>query len=589
MTIMIRFPKLLLALMLASGSAVQATGQAAGPGTGPPTGQGAGFASVQEDLTAKVDKLFSHLDEPLSPGVAVVVVKDGEVVHMKGYGHANLEYQIPVTPSTVFDIASISKQFAGIAIAMLVEEGAISLDDDVRTYIPELPDFGHVITIDHLVHHTSGIRDWPGTLAVAGWRMDDVIAFDQILRMAYTQQDLNFQPGAEYTYSNTGFNLLAEVVARVSGMSFREWTHENIFEPLGMDDTHFQDDHTEVVANRAYGYSWGGAKGFTAVPDLLTALGSSSLFTSVDDLSKWLMNFDDPKVGGPAVIKRMKTRGILNDGSEIQYAYGINVSEYEGQPLVNHGGSWAGFRTYLLHFPEERLGVVVLGNYDTFNSSASARSVAEIYLGVEDEETAAMSDDEAAEAAAAAEVEEAAEEVNVSPALLDEYVGVYRLGPGWYVHVSRDGGSLVVQATAESSFPTEARSDTEFWVEGYGASITFQRDQSGEISSFSYRDMEAPKLSDSPTPSTPPLADFVGTYVSEELNTEYEIAVEDDALVAHHRRHGAIHLSHAFGDDFGSSVWFIQSLEFQRGEDGTVTGFLVNGGERVRNLRFVKR
>jgi CubicO group peptidase (beta-lactamase class C family) len=575
-----RFPKILLALTLTSALLLQPACQAESQAESQADGQDVSAQPAQEDRAAKVDSLFAHLARLTSPGVAVVVVKDGEVLLRKGYGSANLEYQIPIAPTTVFDIASVSKQFTGMAIAMLVEEGAISLDDDVRSYIPQLPDFGHVITIDHLVHHISGIRDWPGTLAVAGWRMDDVISFDQILRMAFTQQDLNFQPGAEYTYSNTGFNLLAEVVARVSGMSFREWTDENIFQPLGMTNTHFQDDHTEIVPNRAYGYAQTESGEYAAVPDLLTALGSSSLFTTVDDLSKWLMNFDDAAVGGPAVIERMKTRGRLNDGSQIQYAFGINVADYKGRPSVSHGGSWAGFRTYLLHFPEERLGVAVLGNDDTFNSTASAQAVADIYLGVESE---------VAESAAAPGQGEEGGEVSVLPAVLEEYVGTYRLGPGWYVHINRRGDSLVTQATAESEFPMVARSDTEFWVEDYGASITFQRDATGEVENFLYREMEAPKVSDLVRSPAPRLADFTGTYVSEELDTDYEVVLEGDTLVAHHRRHGSIHLFPAWGDDFRGSVWFIGSLEFQRGADGAVTGFLVNGGERVRNLWFVKR
>ena len=164
---------------------------------------------TQERLANQVDSLFAEYDRSDSPGWAVLIVKDGEVMLRRGYGMANLEHQIPITPSTVFDIASVSKQFAGMAISMLVERGIIALDDDVRDYIPELPDFGHTITIRHLVHHISGMRDWPGTLAVAGWRMDDVISFDQILTLAYNQQDLNFEPGAEYSYSNTGFNILA--------------------------------------------------------------------------------------------------------------------------------------------------------------------------------------------------------------------------------------------------------------------------------------------------------------------------------------------------------------------------------------------
>ncbi|UCD24748.1 MAG: beta-lactamase family protein, partial [Gemmatimonadota bacterium] len=221
---------------------------------------------TQDPLQLQVDSMFHEYDRTDSPGWAVLVVQDGEVVLSRGYGMANLEHQVPIRPNTVFDIASVSKQFAGMAISMLVERGDISLDDDVRQYIPELADFGHTITIRHLVHHLSGLRDWPGTLAVAGWRMDDVISFDQILTMAFNQDALNFEPGAEYSYSNTGYNILAEVVARVSGQTFREWTDANIFRPLGMTNTHFHDDHTEVVPNRAYGYHRASSGQFHAVP-----------------------------------------------------------------------------------------------------------------------------------------------------------------------------------------------------------------------------------------------------------------------------------------------------------------------------------
>ncbi|UCF16683.1 MAG: beta-lactamase family protein, partial [Phycisphaerales bacterium] len=203
----------------------------------------------------KVDSLFAKLNNTDSPGIAVLVVRDGKVLLRRGYGMANLEHKIPITPTTVFDVASVSKQFTGLAVCILVEQGKISLEDDIRKYIPELPDFGHKITIEHLVHHTSGLRDWPATLALAGWRLDDVISFDQILRMAFKQQDLNFVPGSEYSYSNTGYNILVEMAQRVTSQTFRQWTEDNIFRPLGMAHTHFHDDHTEVVANKAYGYS----------------------------------------------------------------------------------------------------------------------------------------------------------------------------------------------------------------------------------------------------------------------------------------------------------------------------------------------
>lgn len=522
----------------------------------------------------RIDAIFSDLDSPTSPGAAVAVVQDGDVVFRRGYGMANLEHQIPITSSTVFDIASVSKQFTGFAISMLVERGEISLTDDVRRYIPELPDFGHTITIDHLVHHTSGLRDWPGTLAIAGWRMDDVISFDQILTFAFHQQALNFVPGAEYTYSNTGFNLLAETVARVTGQSFREWTWENIFEPLGMDDTHFHDNHLEVVPNRAYGYAVDPDGGYAAVPNNLTALGSSSLYTTVDDLAKWVMNFDDPRVGGSTVIERMKTRGVLNDGTQIAYAFGVGIGEYRGATTVSHGGSWASFRTQLVHFPEHRFGVVVLGNHSPFDPGGAANQIADLYLGdvLGPAEEDAPAEDEP--------------EIEVAASLLDEYVGTYKLGPAWYVRISRAGSQLIAQATAEDPAPATARSDIEFWVEAYGASVTFHRGQDERVSHFSYRNIEAQKLPERPVPNRDQLAALAGEYVSRELKTSYRVALEDGGPVMRHRRHGSIPLTHAWGDDFRGGQWFLQSVEFRRDESGGVVGLLVNGGERNRNLWF---
>ena len=331
-------------------------------------------------LDARVDEIFAGFDSSDSPGAAVLVVREGKVLYRKGFGQANLEHGLPITPSTVFDIASLSKQFNGMAISMLVEQGLIDQQDDIRTYLPDLPSFESTITIDHLVHHTSGIRDWPGTLAVAGWRMDDVISFDQILTMARNQEDLNFEPGAEYSYSNTGYNILAATVAEVSGQSYREWTDENIFQPLGMRETHFQNDHSKIVTNRALGYM-PTSDGYQNNHNGLTALGSSSLHTTIDDLAKWVMNFDDGAVGGMSVIERMQQRGVLNNDELIGYAFGQSESEYRGLELWSHTGSWAGYRTVLLRFPEQRFDVVVLSNLGSYNPSLAAHDVVDLYLG----------------------------------------------------------------------------------------------------------------------------------------------------------------------------------------------------------------
>ena len=338
-------------------------------------------AASAQSPSARIDSMFARWHTPDSPGAAVLVVQDGKVLHAKGYGMANLEHGIPITTSTVFDIASVSKQFGAMAIALLEADGRLSMDDDVRKYIPELHDFGQRVTIGHLVHHTGGIRDWPGSMRIGGWSYHDVISFEQILRFAFEQRDLNFKPGDDYAYSNTGYNLLAEVVKRVSGKSFRQFTNERIFQPLGMTDTHFHDNHAELVRNRADSYQPNGRGSFLFVPNHLTALGSSSLFTTVEDLAKWVANYDNATVGGPKVVARTHERGILNRGDTIPYAFGQNVMMVRGVRTVMHGGSWAGYRSQLQRYPDQKLSVIILANTADMNPALLASRIGELYLG----------------------------------------------------------------------------------------------------------------------------------------------------------------------------------------------------------------
>ena len=527
---------------------------------------------------AKVDSLFAHLNKTTSPGMAVLVVQDGRVLLRKGYGMANLEHRTPVTPATVFDIASVSKQFAGMAVAMLVEEGKISPGDDIRKYVPELPDFGQPITIAHLVHHTSGLRDWPGALSVAGWQMDDVISFEQILKMAYHQRDLNFVPGAEYAYSNTGYNVLVEMMQRVTGQSFRAWTDAHLFKPLGMHNTHFHDDHREVVAGKAYGYAGDGKGSFRALHDGLTALGSSSLYTTIDDLAKWVANLDDPKVGGKAVLARMIQPGVLTSGKKIKYAYGLEVDQHQGLKTIAHSGGWAGFNTHLVHFPDQHLSVVALSNSDAANAGRAAYDLADLYLG---------SRVKPVKAATTAK-KPTFKPVAVSTATLNEYVGTYRLGQAWYVTIARDGDGLTAHATGEEVVPMTAQSQSAFWVAAYGDSIVFNRNPAGRVTGFAYRGMSCPRMENFRPGDPQPLEAFAGTYASEEFGTEYTVDVEKGHLVMKHRRHGPIRLSAAWKDDFRSDEWFMKGVTFSRDGTGKVTGLAVTQG-RNRNMRFVKK
>jgi CubicO group peptidase (beta-lactamase class C family) len=531
-------------------------------------------APTPEVKAGFVDARFAGMNEGDRPGLAVAVIENGETVHTAGYGLANLEDHIPITPRTIFDIASISKQFTGLSIAMLIQEGEVSLDDDVHTYLPELADFGPTITIDNLVHHTSGIRDWPGSLAVGGWSMSDVISFDQILDFAFHQRTLNFEPGSEYTYSNTGYNLLAETVQRVSGRSFRSWTDEHLFRPLGMTSTHFHDDYMEVVPDRAWGYASDGDGGWERTPNNLTALGSSSLYTTVEDLAKWVANMGTGAVGGEAQ-ELWRTPGLLADGSENSYAFGIVNDEYRGTPILQHSGGWASFNTYLLYLPEHDFGVVVLANHPT-NAGAHARAIVDIWLG------------DVLGPAAPSETAGPTADVQVSRELMAEYEGTYRLGPGWYVDIVLGPDGLTTQAAREDAFPMTPRTEEEFWVEAYGSTITFLRDDRGEVDAIEYRGERRPRMATRQTTATD-LAPLAGTYESEELRTAYEVLVDGDGVVLTHPRHGEIRLERAPGGEFAGSAWFMQAVEFHRDSDGTGAAMIVYAGERNRNIVFRRR
>lgn len=332
-------------------------------------------------MYAQVDEILAEWDHATTPGAAIAVVRDGEVAYTKGVGSANLEYGVDITPSTVFDIASVSKQLCAYAVALLVDDGLVDLDDDYRDYLPDMPDFGQEITLRHLVYHTSGARDWVGAMVMAGVRMDDTILFDDIMRFARRQRGLNFAPGSEHVYSNTGYNLLAETVARVSGTSFRAFTEERMFAPLGMANTHFHDDHNEIIPRRALSYEPVADGAFANAANNLTALGSSSLHSTADDLALWAANLDTHAIGPRGALARMNEPGAPMPGADSTYGFGQVTDSYRGRPILHHSGSWRGFRSHLVRFPEERFAVVVLSNLATFLAGKVARQIADVCLG----------------------------------------------------------------------------------------------------------------------------------------------------------------------------------------------------------------
>jgi len=342
------------------------------------------LASAQQlpdDGASRVDSVFARFARPDSPGCALGIFQNGAITYSKGYGSANLEYGVPITPATPFISGSVAKQFTAAAIALLVEQGRISLDDDVRKYIPELPDYGTKITIDQLVHHTSGLRDFWALVQVAGMRFDDGYTVGDVIRLAARQKHLNFTPGAEYDYSNTGYIALGLIVQRVTGKSLREFTTEQIFAPLGMTSTHFRDDHTMLEPGRASAYSPLPEGGYRINVWNNEIVGQGGLILTVNDLLKWDENFYTGKVGGPGFLKRQLQQGKLANGKTLSYAFGLTVEEYRGLPLVEHAGSSGGYRTIISRFPTAHTSVVALCNTTEANTTVLSHEVADIVLG----------------------------------------------------------------------------------------------------------------------------------------------------------------------------------------------------------------
>ncbi|MCY3548703.1 MAG: serine hydrolase [Gemmatimonadetes bacterium] len=434
----------------------------------------------------RIDAIFADLAGD-RPGAAVGVVMGGEVVHRAGYGTAHMDHGIPITPGTVFDIASISKQFGAMAALLLESEGNLDLDADVRGYIAELPDFSATITARQLIHHTSGIRDWPHTMALGGIGFTDVISFEKILRMLYRQEAINFPPNSEYAYSNTAYNLLARVIEVQSGMTFREYTESRIFGPLEMTRTHFSDDYLEIVPGRAESYAPMGlaeglgdgeatGDGFQRLPNQLTALASSSLHTSIDDFIRWMRNYETAQVGGEEMLRTMVQPGVLTNGDTLDYAYGLSVGDYRGLPTFGHGGSWVGYRTNFTRFPEQNLSIAIFCNVSDCDPAGRARRVAEVYIG-----------DLMAEAPEAPEPEPDTDVPNLTAEQLREYEGSYRspeLDSTYDLEVDAEGRLVAGHWRNDPSVLTPTGEDEFTGDQWFLPAVRFVRDGAGRITGF---------------------------------------------------------------------------------------------------------
>lgn len=520
----------------------------------------------------RIDTVFAAQSGTDRPGCAVSVVKAGKLVFARGYGMADMAAGLAITPQSIFHIASVSKQFTATSLALLAQSGRISLDDDIRKYIPELPVYEAPLTIRQLLQHTSGIRDQWSLLIAGGWRLgDDLITEQDVLDIVSRQKTLNFRPGSDWLYSNTGFTLAAIVVKRVTGQSLRQFADSALFQPLGMRSTHFHDDNHHIVPGRTRGHTWEKGEWKETVPNYST-VGATSLFTTVIDLATWHRQLDAGLVGGRPLLDELLRPAVLNNGDTLSYGLGISVrGTFRGVPTVSHSGGDPGYSTFLLHFPATRSGVTVLCNSSgVANPVQLAQRTAVVALadelGPEPPPPAPIK----AEAIAGAEGLYWSESLEaVGQLVADSGIALWRGG------TATSGGIRLRESGVAGR-----------WMVGAGPGTLTRRPDgtllirtgNGEAASWARVAAWTPTAADR--------AALVGRYWSPEVETTWEIRAAGDSLKVFRRKFPTATLAAVFKDgyemDAGLGSAMIRAV---RAKDGRVEAILIGAG-RVRRLRF---
>lgn len=519
----------------------------------------AGFQNSPDDKEAQVDRIFTAWNKPDVPGAAVAVVMDGKPLLVRGYGSADPERRTAVTPATLFDAASLAKQFTAAAVLMLEADGQISLQDEVRRYLPEFPDFGRPVTIRHLLYHTSGLRDYGGLVQMSGGRMDDPIISSDVLKLVSRQRELNFSPGTEFAYSNAGYVMLAEIVARAGGRKFSEWTRGRLFAPLGMKETFFRDELTDQRAGAVWAYSRTVDGRFERVSNQGAIPGPGSLFISASDLALWLAAQQSRAPAGD-LWNRMASPGTLDDGRPLHYAAGLIIGRYRGLPILHHSGGWAGFRGETILFPEQKLAVAVLSKNPSLDPTPVSRQISGIYL---------EGKFPSPQAAPAPPADEAA--------VLDSYVGRYWLDGEQTIQIIRREGHLYSQVGGAMAIEIFAESPGVFAYRVADAKIQFHRRPTGEVPKLTFWQgayaIPAERLpADGWTPADP--SEYSGAFRSEELGATLEVRFGVDGLAIPFARRGDLVLVPIAADRFAGRN---SSTKFR---------FVRDGDGRIRELHF---
>lgn len=545
---------------------------------------------LNEARAQQVDALFATVAKADTPGCVVSITRNGTTLYAKGYGRANLEDDALLTPDSVFYIASTSKQFTAASIALLVLDHKLRLDSRLGEFFPELPAYTHKITVNQLLHHTSGIRDYFELLDLAGNRADnDVINNRMVLQILQRQKALDFTPGDHFSYSNSNYILLAEIVRRVSGEALPEFARNQIFDPLQMQNTRFEADANEIVPHRVMGHTTRLDGSYKRAVKTIEAFGDGNLLTTVGDLARWDENFYSGLVGGSALRELLQQDGhvpITKDG-KMMYGFGLMYETYRGLPMEHHGGNYDGFDTDLMRFPQQHFSVATLCNKGQTGAVRLSRRVADIYLA---DVMTPVAPNPPSDAVNAKAPSSSHVEVPIEPKSIDALVGSYVVEGSdspTVISFMREDAQMFVLVNGQDRTQFFPYSSTDFFAKDVDAQLHFQAAANGKVVSLTLHqgsDLHAIRFSP-PTRAT--LQKLVGTYYSDELQAAYQVEFDGDQLVAVNARGEHLALT-AFGEDRFMLDNAETEAAFRRDANGKATTLRVSR-DRVKNILFVRR
>lgn len=541
--------------------------------------------SVQEQQFDRIDAIMRDWFDEDGPGGIVLIVQNGKSIVCEARGLANLEHKVPITPATVFNIASLDKQFTAFALALLVAEKSISLDADIHKYLPELQDYGEPITIRQLINHTSGLPDEFSLLQMAGYWTDDVITNDQVFKLLQAQTHLLFQPGEKWQYSNSNYTLIIKIIERISGDRFSEFCQKKIFESLEMANTKFVDDHRMLIEGRAYSYEYSDA-GYMHIP----VHYCPSLYTTAEDLVKWINNFEDAHVGGPEVMKLISQTGYLNNGEPIDYTFGQFVQEHHGFKSYQHSGHVGAYTCFLVRIPELRLAVACLSNAGYFRATSVGLTVADLFLPITGEND---TDAGALEGEMMLSTEKGTSDVttSINPEKAPKYAGIYQIESTLKVlRVRYDPPVLSLVHLSDEPLHLIPDVNGKFKLEGVSSKISFVSDGSGDIRGLNLhlgqKALAAEKIK-SVALNQDQMTRLTGDYFARELQIVCHIRITDSGLIVQHPRHPTNFLTATDSLHFVGEHKWLRQLSFEINSVGRITGFHGNSSY-ARDIWFQK-